>query len=537
MILRTVFIAVISLLIFGRCAQVVAPTGGKKDSLAPILLQSYPPNRTINFKDNRVELLFDEYVIVDNLNQKLVITPEADNPYSYKLNGETVILNFKKEFEDSTTYTLNFGDGIKDYAEKNPAKNLKLVFSTGPKLDSGRVYGKVKDVKTNQPILDVLVGLYLPTDTLNPAKTKPYYFSRTDSSGIFSIENVQVKAYRLIAIEDKNRNMLYNAKDERIGFLKENIIGDADSTNYNLTMAISDNTPIRIQRTLPKVNNYTVVFNKGIEKARVSFETPDSLPHIRETNQIKFFNIEPHSDTVVVNLQVTDSLGTDSTFQQKIAFQQQRGKTPQKEPFTMATEPQNNKPLANEFSYSLKFNKPIAFLDADSIRLYTDSVTYIPLTDLKQTWNDYHNELKIEGNTKAIDSLKWQIPLGAVISVEQDTLPLTHLKHPVLDPEDYATLSGTVLNADSTTSVIIELLDEKYQVVKQTFQYPYHFIHIPEGKYYLRLTLDSNRNQKWDSGNLEKGLQPETVIFLPEKLHLKSNFEISGIDITVDNPQ
>ena len=71
---------------------------------------------------------FDEYVVVDNINQKLIITPEADNPYSYKQNGKSVELNFKKKFEDSTTYTFNFGDAIKDFAEKNPAKNLKAGF-------------------------------------------------------------------------------------------------------------------------------------------------------------------------------------------------------------------------------------------------------------------------------------------------------------------------------------------------------------------------------------------------------------------------
>ena len=122
--IRTIAIAIICLIIFGRCAQQVSPTGGKKDSIPPTLLESNPLNKTLNFKGKKIEVFFDEYVVVDNINQKLIITPEADNPYSYKQNGMSVSLSFKNEFKDSTTYTLNFGDAIRDFAEKNPAKNL-----------------------------------------------------------------------------------------------------------------------------------------------------------------------------------------------------------------------------------------------------------------------------------------------------------------------------------------------------------------------------------------------------------------------------
>ncbi|WP_025765160.1 Ig-like domain-containing domain [Dyadobacter tibetensis] len=537
MILRTIIFACSILLIFGRCAQVVAPTGGKKDSIAPQLVQSIPSNKTVNFQGNRIELLFDEYIIVDNINQKLVITPEADNPYSYKLNDETLVLNFKKKFEDSTTYTLNFGDAVKDFSEKNPAKNLKIVFSTGPKLDSGRVYGRVKDLKTNQPILDVLVGLYPPSDTLDPVKQKPYYFSRTDSSGIFSIENIQVKPYRIIAVEDKNRNMLFNSKDERIGFLTDPIPGNSDSTFYNLDMVISDNSMLRIQRTLPKVNDYTVIFNKGLESAKIRFTEGDTLPHVVTADQIKFYNVGTHPDSIQVEIAVTDSLGTDSTFQQKITFLQQRGKTPQKDPFNLNSRPENNRPLSLNLHSQFNFNKPVSILDTESIMLVRDSTSSTALSKFEMEWNPYRTELIVKGKVVAKDSLKWQFPKGAVISIEQDTLPATTIKHPVLDNEDYGTLAGSILIADSSQSFIVELVDEKYKVVRSAKESPYHFTEIPEGKYFLRLILDDNKNGRWDSGQFQKAMQPERIVYYQEVLNIKSNFEFSNINISVDNPK
>ena len=532
--LRTVCFAIICLFIFGRCAQQVSPTGGKKDTIPPNLVQSIPLNKTLNFKENRLELFFDEYVIVDNITQKLIITPEADNPYTYKLNGKSVVLNFKKKFQDSTTYTLNFGDAIKDFAERNPAKNLKLVFSTGSSLDSGRVYGTVKDVQTNKPLFDALVGLYNLSDTLNIAKQKPFYFSRTDSSGTFSIENVQIRQYRLIAIDDKNRNMLYNAKDERVGFREQPVNAGADSLNYTIMMALSDNTPTKIQRTLPKVNNYSVVFSKPVETVKVSFVSQDSLPYMVENGaQIKFFNVLPHADTTVVKLTTIDSLGTSTDFEQKIAFLPPRGKERQKDPFTVSTKPDQNKPMAQAFSYRFLFNKPVQKIDDSRIELVTDSLTHETLKNIKYSWNPTKTELLVAAQSFAKDTIKWELPKGTVISVEGDTLARTLLKHPVINEEDYGILRGNVINADTSVHHIVQLLDEQYKMLDQHVGVSYNFIHIPEGKYFLRLILDSNKNGRWDTGEFEKSLQPETIIYLPEKLHIKSNFELNDINIII----
>ncbi|MCE6993097.1 Ig-like domain-containing domain [Dyadobacter sp. CY323] len=532
--IRIILFAILCLFIFEQCAQQVTPTGGKKDSIPPNLVESNPLNKTLNFKGRKLELFFDEYVVVDNINQKLVITPEADNPYSYKQNGMSVLLTFKNEFKDSTTFTLNFGDAIKDFAEKNPAKNLKLVFSTGSSLDSGRVYGSLKDIKTNKPIFDALVGLYNVSDTLNIAKQKPYYFSRTDSSGTFSIENIQMRNYKLIAIDDKNRNMLYNAKDERVGFLEKEVNASRDSVTYALNMFLSDNTPLKIQRTTPRVNNYSVIFSKAVEKVAVTFMNKDTLPYLLEAgNTLKFFNVEPHPDSTLVKLSATDSLGTTTEFEQKIAFQAQRGKERQRDQLTLSTLPESNKPLNNTFVYKFILNKPIQSIDDKKITLITDSLTHEPLSAFQWSWNPNHNILIVNAKSFAKDSIKWDIPKGSFISVEGDTLPKTFLKHPVLNEEDYGLINGKVIHPDSVTSFIVQLVDEQYKLIETTFSSPYTFRNIPQGKYYLRVIVDANKNQKWDTGEIDKNLQPEAIYYLPEKILLKANFELNDINITI----
>jgi hypothetical protein len=92
----------------------------------------------------------------------------------------------------------------------------------------------VTDIQTGQPTLNTLVGLYIPNDTLTPTKTKPYYFTRTDTSGIFLLENVKDGRYKLFAFDDKNLNFILNPNTEKVAILK----GDLNLTANNDTLKL-----------------------------------------------------------------------------------------------------------------------------------------------------------------------------------------------------------------------------------------------------------------------------------------------------------
>ncbi|WP_229253616.1 hypothetical protein [Dyadobacter sp. NIV53] len=328
--------------------------------------------------------------------------------------------------------------------------------------------------------------------------------------------------------------MLFNAKDERIGFLTKPINAGSDSLNYQISMALSDNTPLKVQRTIPKVNNYTVVFNKAIEKINVTFTNKDSLPYLPENGtQIKFFNVQPHPDSTFIKILAIDSLGKSETFNQKIAFLPQRGKERQRDQLTMSSKPEQNKPLSSNFTYTLLFNKPIQTINDQNISLVTDSLTHETLNNLKWKWNVYHSELTITAQSFAKDSIKWEIPKGSIISVEGDTLPRILLKHPLLNEENYGIVHGNVINADTSTHFIVELLDEQYKVFHSVYSSPYTFRQIPQGKYFLRLILDINNNRRWDTGQIDEDIQPEPIIYLPEKILIKSNFELNDVNISI----
>ena len=132
------------------CAQIMAPTGGYRDSLPPILVNTNPKQPAINFKGNRITLYFDEYVQLQDIQQNLLVSPTPiKNPYiDSKL--KTVTIRLRDTLEPNTTYTINLGNSIQDINESNVLKDFRYVFSTGSSIDSLFFTGKVQLAETRK---------------------------------------------------------------------------------------------------------------------------------------------------------------------------------------------------------------------------------------------------------------------------------------------------------------------------------------------------------------------------------------------------
>src|ERR1035437_7987231 len=168
------------------CAQIMAPTGGPKDTLPPKLLVANPPQRTLNFKGNKITFSFDEYIQLDNVTQNMLVSPvPKTNPYiDYKL--KTLTIKLKDTLQPNTTYVINLGNSVKDLNEGNIYKNFTYIFSTGPYIDSMTLSGKVILAETGE--VDTLIQAYLYKDLSDtaPLKKKPNYITRLDTAGRFT---------------------------------------------------------------------------------------------------------------------------------------------------------------------------------------------------------------------------------------------------------------------------------------------------------------------------------------------------------------
>ncbi|MBO7302114.1 MAG: Ig-like domain-containing protein [Bacteroidaceae bacterium] len=96
----------------------------------------------------------------------------------------------------------------------------------------------------------------------------------------------------------------------------------------------------------------------------------------------------------------------------------------------------------------------------------------------------------------------------------------------------YLTIPGTGNNA------MVQLLNSSEKVVQEirTENNTCAFYFIKPGVYYLRLFIDENNNGKWDTGNFEKGIQPEKVYYYNRPLELRALFEYSQDDWDINQP-
>ncbi len=149
---RTAIATLAVALVLTACATIISPQGGPKDETPPALVaDKSTANLQTNFKKQRIELTFDEWVQVQDVFNQVLVSPPLRYPYKVSLKQRTVRFDFDEReiLRDSATYTINFGAAVKDLTEKNPAENLRFVFSTGPYIDSLSIRGVMVDAVTD----------------------------------------------------------------------------------------------------------------------------------------------------------------------------------------------------------------------------------------------------------------------------------------------------------------------------------------------------------------------------------------------------
>lgn len=514
------------------CAQFVPPTGGKKDEIQPKLISSIPKSEQKNFKEKTISLEFDELVDVTSLRQELLIIPEAEGTYDIRSKSNTVILKFDKAFKDSTTYTLNFRKGIKDLNERNESRNLKLVFSTGNFIDSLKIGGNVKGLLTNQPILDAHVALYKLQDSLELKKTKPDYFIKTDSSGNYQFENIKSGKYRIYAFIDKNSNLKYDTKTEAIGFRNDTINLDKNFTDINLLLANANNEKPKNQKVLPRAEDYIILYDKNIKSFDVKFENiNDSIPYYGEGKELKFYNSTQRTDTLKVNITVTDSSGNTLTYLQKVKFREpEKKKKEKREYLTLNVKPKVGEAVDKNLKYEISFDTPILTFDATKLKILSDTIREEKLETQNIAWNKSKTKVIINKEINSEREVKIEMSRGVFINIKGDSSDKQDLKYPILKSENYGLIEGNF--EEKKISKIIQIINDKYEVVaEQITKDKFLFQNVKPSIYLLRVIKDKNENGYWDYGNVEKNIQPEEVTFYEEPIRLKANFEVRGLII------
>ncbi len=185
------------------CASIVPPTGGPRDSLPPTLLKATPAGNTTSFAGKTIVLNFDEYVQVENVFENVLINPPQERFPDIEGRLHNVTIKIKDTLAPNTTYTINFGNSIKDVNENNPLKDFKYVFSTGTYIDSLEFGGVVTSAETGKVDSTLIVILHKNLSDSTVAKEKPRFIARLNGKGEFRFTNLPGGTFNVFALQDQ----------------------------------------------------------------------------------------------------------------------------------------------------------------------------------------------------------------------------------------------------------------------------------------------------------------------------------------------
>ena len=128
--LRFFFGAFVLVLLYS-CANMATPNGGPYDEAPPKFVSSDPLPNQLNFKKNRVEILFDELVQLDQPSENVIVTPPQRLQPVIQANGRRVIVEFQDTMLENETYTIDFTTALADNNEKTVLENFTFALCTG----------------------------------------------------------------------------------------------------------------------------------------------------------------------------------------------------------------------------------------------------------------------------------------------------------------------------------------------------------------------------------------------------------------------
>ena len=225
--------------LLAACASIGRPEGGERDELPPVFVRSNPEPGALEFKGNRLNIFFDENIKMEDMMNKVVVSPVQKQPPSISANGKRLTVEFRDTLVDNATYTVDFSDAIRDLNEGNILDGFAFDFSTGSTRDSLVISGMLFEARNLEPAQGMIVGVYSNlSDTA--ISTLPFErIAKTNQYGQFVIRNLAPGTYNVYAVNDLNRDYHWD-RSEDVAFLGQSVVPEIENITVTDTLRASN---------------------------------------------------------------------------------------------------------------------------------------------------------------------------------------------------------------------------------------------------------------------------------------------------------
>ena len=552
------YIVILIIIVFAsNCAsESKSLSGGPKDTIPPVVLKEFPAYDATDVSVKRIEITFNEYVKIKDAKSFIVSPPLKSSPI-ITTRGKRVIVQFDSTLNENTTYLFDFGNSIVDLNESNPLGDYRLRFSTGDIIDSLHISGLARHAFTFDSVKNMKVMLYKSDVDSLPFTTTPDAVAHVSNRGFFVAEALKNQPYRVIAIEDKNNNNIYDA-GEMVGFIDSMIMPlnfSADTMTVGAyerdTSSAFDHLPL-IRIFQENINKQYLNDYKREQERKIILSFAQRNPEIR--SMIFYSNDSVALDSTKIISEKTffgdtitywfthdsipakmygkivymrpDTTGKDAPTETTIRFKDfikiettsrksRRGEEQKEETPKLQIATKVNETLVMEIGFELIFNAPLTKINREKINLYEfDDEGKNPKKVSFSLTADTANLCiyKFQAN-KWESGLAYDVEFltGAfsdIYNLENDSVR-KRIQTPNIDK--FSILELNFKNTEN--NYIIQLLRNKKVVQTKQINYDgaVKFSFIEPDMYSIRIIEDKNNNGRWDTGSLQQRLQPERV--------------------------
>jgi len=517
------------LVLLSGCAKRGTITGGLKDTLSPVLKNSFPKNYSTGFKEKSFKLTFDEYIKLKGISKQLIVSPPLKKAPEVlpTTASKEITVKFNDTLQPNTTYSFNFGESIQDNNEGNPYKQFKYVFSTGTYIDSLTLSGTIKDAINKKTDNFVSVMLYDVNDKFSDSviyKQNPRYITNTlDSSTVFKLENLKAGKYLLVALKDENSNYKFDPKQEKIAFRKEYITVPND-TLYELELFLETPSFKSFKPTQASGNRLLMGYEGNPKAAKITLKKGDEdlspiitkMPK-KDSLQIWYKPIKLTGDVK------TDSLHfgiSNDKYSEKytVKIKNQKADT-----LSFSAKYASELPLRELFAINASL--PLTQFDESKMQLVNKDSAAVAF---KTEYDVMEQELRFDFPKEPLEKYKLTLLPGALTDYTGKANDTISYRFTTRNLSDFGNLRLKLENVKSYP-IIVELTNDRGDILASAYSEDnpnINFDLIEPALFTLRVIYDTNKNKEWDSGSFLEKRQTEEVIYFQKPIDVRANWDV-----------
>ena len=467
-------------------------------------------------RTDEVRVSFDEYIQVAPGTDDLLISPPPPSPPSVKVRLKDLVLRWDDELPPNTTYQIRLDGFVRDFTEENPVKDLLVVFSTGPIIDSARITAPVSPASL-EPLPETMTALLFDTavalDTLFGAR--PIYRAPVRDEQL-DLGYLRPGAYRLALLHDANGNGRPDGTSDQVAVRAEPVVVDTSTALDGLAIAPLD----------PPAPSVEVTARGDYLLLRADRAVHD-LEFLRPSIDRTALTINPHRDSIYAPW--PDASTTD-TVVVRIAGSLDTISTTSGSPLSAWQLPDDrvvspNDPLTLELpcrADSVRSDRIVVrHPSGDSIPVRITAPDNLPprivITPVDSLPVDSGAYTLTLGDSALID------PNGSASSAGR---MMFHVEHPQPSSSIVLTFSS---DRPSTTKIALFDANDRFLLSASVFD-GMVLDNVPDGEYKMLIFNDLNNDQRWNGARYPPFQAAEPVILALPALTIRPNWQH---DITI----